>query len=120
MLAGMYIKLIAAGVIIAAALGAVWYVNNLQETVEEQKAVIIQKEANIKQLGAAIEQQNAAVDALKKDADARLAAAETKLVVARAETAKAKSRATIIYKEKPSDPNDLCKSALDLVNGGAK
>lgn len=120
MFAGMYAKLIVAGLIMAAVLGAWWYVTGLQDTVEEQKAVIIQKEANIQQLNSAIETQNSAVDALKKDADVRLAAAETKLTAARAETVKAKARATIIYKEKPSDPNDLCKSALDLVNGGVK
>lgn len=120
MLSGLYVKLIGAAVIVAAVLGAVWYVNNLKDTIEEQKATIIQKEANIKQLSGAIDSQNAAIEALKKEADERLKAAEAELAKAKAETAAAKKRATVIYRDKPSDPNDLCKSALDIINRGAQ
>lgn len=110
MLTGMYIKLIAAGIIIAAVLGAVWYVNNLQDQVAElttQNTV----------LSAKLKDQNDAIDVLKQDADTRLKAGEALIAAAQEETKKARGRSTIIYKTKPSTPGDDCKSALDLVNG---
>lgn len=113
MLSGMYIKLIAAAVIMAAVVGGYLYVTNLQDTVKELETQIVLKDA-------AIKQQNDAIDALKKEADARLAAAQAELEKAKAETVAAKARAQSAYKAKPSDPSNLCKSALDLVNGGAK
>ena len=120
MLTGLYGRLIGAALIIAAVAGAYFYVSNLRSTIKEQEAVIIQKEANIKQLAGAIDTQNAAIDKLKTDADARVKAAEAKVAEAKQETVKAKTRADAIFRAKPKDPSDLCKSALDLVNGGAK
>lgn len=120
MISGLYVKLIAAAVIAAAVVGGYLYVRNLKSTVEEQKAVIIQKEANIKQLSTAIEEQNAAIDRLQADAASRLKAAEEALKLAKAEAVRAKGRADALFRAKPKDPSDLCKSALDLVNGGAQ
>jgi uncharacterized protein HemX len=110
MFAGMYAKLIGIAIIVAAVLGAVWYVNHLQDQVKTLTSANIVLESKIKD-------QNDAVDALKKDADARVAAAEVAVAAAKDETVKAKKKATIIYKQAPSTPGDNCKSALDLVNG---
>ena len=120
MISGLYVKLIAAALIAAAVIGGYLYVRNLQSTVKEQAAVIIQKEANIKQLSGAIDQQNAAIEQLKTDAEMRIKAAEALVAAAKAETVKAKKRADDIFRAKPKDPSDLCKSALDLVNGGGQ
>lgn len=110
MLSGMYIKLIGAALIAAAVIGGYLYVSNLQDKVE---TLTTQKAA----LEGQIVTQNAAIDAWKRDADERLAAGAAALELAKAETVKAKAKATIIYKWKPSTPEDACKSALDLVNG---
>lgn len=113
MLSGLYIKLIAAAIIVAAVLGAVWYVKHLQGQVADltaQNTILVDK----------LKTQNDAIDALKVDADKRVKAGEEAVAAAKAETAKAKGKATIIYKTKPSTPGDACKSALDLVNGAAK
>ena len=109
MFAGLYVKLIAAAIVVAAVLGAVWYVKHLQSEVAElttQNTVLSSK----------LQDQNNAIDALKEDADARLKAGEALVAAAKEETKKAKGRSTIIYKTKPSTPGDDCKSALDLVN----
>ena len=109
MFAGTYARLIMIAVIVMAVLSGVWYVKHLQGQVEELTAkniVLTQEIAN----------QNAAVDALKKDADARVAAGEAAVKAAKAETAKAKGRAVIIYKKPPSTPGNDCKSSLDLIN----
>ena len=118
MFAGMYVKLIAAAIIVAAVVGAVWYVRHLQSSVAELEQTIAVKEASIKQLSASIEAQNAAIDTLKADADKRLAAAAEQIAKAKIETARARAAADAIYKTKPSDPSNLCKSALNLVNQG--
>lgn len=112
MLSGMYIKLIGAALIAAAVIGGYLYVTNLQDKVETLTSEKVALEGQIVT-------QNAAIDTWKKDADVRLAANEAALVAAQAETAKAKGKATIIYKWKPSTPEDSCKSALDLINGVA-
>lgn len=113
MLTGLYARLIGIGLIVAACLGAWWYVHHLQSEVKELTT-------QVTVLGGKLKDQNDAIDLLKKDADARVAAAQQQIALAQAETLKAKGRATIVYKAKPSDPTNLCKSALDLVNGGAK
>jgi uncharacterized protein HemX len=110
---GLNIKLIAALVIAAAIAGALFYVRGLQNDVKELT------EKNIV-LTTAIETQNKAVETLKADADNRLKAAGEQLAVAKAEAAKGKGKATVIFKTKPSTPGNACKSALDLVNGVAK
>ena len=113
MFAGMYLKLIALAIVVAAVLGGIWYVHHLQSEVKDLTTQNVT-------LSTKLEQQNAAVIAFKEDADKRLAAGQAELTKAQAEAAKNKATARIIYKTKPSTPGDLCKSALDLVNGGAK
>lgn len=110
---GLQTKLIALAGIALLAAAAWWYVSSLQGEVRELTAantIISQK----------LKDQNDAIDLLKKDADVRLAAGEAAVKLAKEEAAKVKGKATIIYRTKPSDPKDVCKSALDLVNGAAK
>lgn len=110
MLSGMYVKLIGAALIAASVIGAYLYVTNLQDKVEtltDEKATLVSQ----------IEVQNEAIAVWKAEADARLQASEAALEAARTESTKAKARATVIYKWRPSTPDDACKSALDLVNG---
>lgn len=112
MLTGLYAKLIAAAIIVAAVLGAVWYVTSLQNEVKElttQNTLLSSK----------LKDQNDAIDLLKQDADARVKAGEEAVKAAKEETKKAKGRATVIYKTAPSTPGNDCKSALDLINAGA-
>lgn len=110
MFAGIYLKLIAAAVIVAAVLGGYMYVKHLQN--ENQR---LTQELAI--VGSKLSDQNAAVARLKTESDERLAAAQKDLQLAQAEAAKGKNRARVIYKSVPSTPGDDCKSALDLMNG---
>lgn len=110
MLSGLYARLIAAAIALAIVLGGFWYVHSLRKEIAELK------EANVV-LSTKLKSQNDAIEQWKKDADARLAAAQADLDKAKEEAAKAKGKATIIYKSKPSTPGDACKSALDLING---
>lgn len=113
MLSGIYIKLIAGGIILAVVLGGWWYVSGLQNkvnTLTTEKAVLEGK----------ILTQNAAIKSLQDEAIQQKKDNEAAVAAAKAETAAAKGRATIIYKTRPSDPSDPCKSALDLMNGVTK
>lgn len=120
MLSGLYAKLIGIGLIVAACLGAWWYVQHLQGSIKdlEQKLVICAAQGTV--LTQKILDQNAAVDAAKVEADHRVAAAKVQIDAAKAETVKAKKKATVIYKTPPSTPGDSCRSALDLINGVQK
>lgn len=118
MFIGAYAKLIAAAVIVAAVIGGFLYVKHLQSSVAELEQTLAVKEASIKQLSASIDAQNLAIEELKKDGDRRLALAAAELAKAKAETARARAAADVIYKVRPSDPNNMCKSALDLINAG--
>lgn len=109
MLNTLYLKLIGLGLVVVLVLSGVWYVRHLQTEVGALKA-------DKAELSAKIQLQNAAVEKLKTDADARVAAGEVKVAAAETAASAARGRATIIYKSKPSTPNDLCKSALDLLN----
>ena len=113
MLAGLNLKIIGLLVVFAAILGAGWYIKRLQSQVEGLTTEKIVLENSIKI-------QNAAIDQLKVDSDARLAQAEIALKAAQDAVEKAKGRARIIYKTKPSTPGNDCKSALDLINEGVK
>ncbi len=110
MFSGLYVRIAAIAVLVVALLGAVWYVHGLRSKIEDlegQKTVLETK----------LKSQNDAIEQLKTDSDARIAAAQAELDKAKEEAEKAKGKATIIYKTKPSTPSDYCKSALDLVNG---
>lgn len=113
MFTGLYARLIVIGLIVAALAGGWWYVRGLQKERDELKQ-------QVTILSVKLEEQNQAIDAWKKEADAKLKAAEAEISKAKADTAAAQARAKNVFRAKPSDPSNLCKSALDLVNGGAK
>lgn len=110
MFAGMYARLIGIGLIVAAVLGAWWYVSSLRSENEELRTAKTVLETKIAD-------QNAGIEALKREGEQRLAAAQVEIDAAQAATVAAKKKATIIYKQPPSTPGDNCKSALDIVNG---
>lgn len=110
MFSGLYARLIAVAVVIAIVFGALAYVRGLKSENAELKGENIVLSTKLKS-------QNDAIEQWKAEADARLAAAQADLEKAKEEAAKAKGKATIIYKTKPSTPGDACKSALDLING---
>lgn len=106
-------KLIALGIVVAMTIGGWMYVTGLQDQVaqlEKDKVVLVEK----------INTQNAAVLAIKKTADKKAEEAKADIEKAKAKADKATADAKAYYRAKPSTPADRCKSALDLINGGAK
>jgi hypothetical protein len=120
MLSGLYAKLIGIGLIVSACVGALLYVSHLQHAVKDLEQQLITCAAQGNVLSQKILDQNAAVDAAKVVADKRVAEAKVLIDAAKAETVKAKKKATMIYKTPPSTPGNSCKSALDLINGVQK
>lgn len=57
-----------------------------------------------------------AITQLKKDAEDRLKRAQEDLDKAKAEADALRKTANDLYKAKPNHPDDLCRSALELVN----
>lgn len=108
-----YAKLIGAAAIAAAVISGWFYVQGLRS----DNARLLLENNNI---GLKLTDQNAAVEKLKREADEKLAAAQVALEQARRETIVARKRAQEIFRAKPSTPTDLCKSALDLINGGVQ
>lgn len=80
------------------------------------RADLIEARLLIEELSGKIDTQNQAVLALKDAAEARAQKAEAALALAQVQRDKAKARASKLYQAKPGS-SDLCKSALDLVNG---
>lgn len=117
MLDGLYVKLIIAGLILAAVIGAGVYVQNLRSTNEQLTKDKIMLTSKVKE-------QNDAVTALKADSDARLAAAAVELSAANTVALAKQGKATVIYKMVPSVPGADCasdrKSTLDLINSQVK
>lgn len=64
--------------------------------------------------------QNLSIEKMKQDSIARELAGKALIEQAQKAAQENKSKATVIYKTKPSKPGDSCQSALDLVNGSAK
>jgi ArsR family metal-binding transcriptional regulator len=120
MISGLYTRLIGIAIIVAACLGAWWYVSSLRSTITALKADNITLIAQGEVLAQKIKDQNAAADVFKADADNRLKAADAQLAAAKADTVNAKARATTIYKTPPSTPGNDCMSALDMINGVTK
>jgi len=112
MFTGLYARLIGAGLIAAAVIAGWLYVSNLRTKVDTLTSDKVRLQAEL-------DLQSASILAAKQLADTQLAAAKVELDAAKAETEKAKKRSVVIYKQPPSNPNDLCKSALDLMNAAA-
>lgn len=106
-------RLIAVAVISLAVFGAYKYVSHLQHELTDERS-------KNTELTTKLSLQNDAITQMQKDAAARLASHEVELKAAKEATAAAKDKAQTIYKTPPSVPNDSCKSALNLINGGKK
>jgi hypothetical protein len=113
MLSSLYAKLAGLAIILALITGAYAYVGHLKHEVTEltaQNTILTSK----------LQDQNAAITQLKIDSDAREVAGKAAIAAAAASVAAGKAQAKIIYQTKPSKPNDLCRSTIDLINGAKK
>jgi hypothetical protein len=117
MFTGLYARLIGIAVILAAVVGAYWYVTHLQSQVKTLTADNIVLQDKIKT-------QNAAVDTFKNEADARLTSAQAELAVAQNAATQIQTKSRIIYKTIPSKGTATCEndraSALDLLNAAGQ
>lgn len=104
----MYVFGIMALIIVA--YGLYQYTSELNNQLREERA-------KSTELATKLRLQNDAVSQLKKDADLRLEAHKKDLEAAKKQSVIIQEKAKVIYKTQPSVPNDLCKSALDLING---
>lgn len=77
------------------------------------------EQANVKGLKDAIGVQNGAVEALASTAQAALAESVEARKAAQRAAAEAQRRAGEIKQRPPSDPTDMCRSALDLYEWAA-
>jgi len=123
MISTLYLKLAGAAAVLALVGGAYLYVSHLRSSVETLKTAAVQREMYVNQqtdkiasLGQTLKDQNDAVDALRAEGAARLKQAAADLAVAKRAAVAAKASAQTIFITKPSTPDDLCKSALDLLN----
>lgn len=113
MLTALQYKLIGGVVLALALFGGYRYVSHLQgriSTLESEKT----------ELSTKLNTQNDAIKQMKIDADERKEKHKEELEKAMQKSSEKKQEAQVIYKTVPSNPSDLCKSALDLINGGAK
>jgi hypothetical protein len=113
MLTSLQFKLIGALVLALALFGGYKYVAHLQgrvDTLTSEKT----------ELSTKLDTQNKAILQMKKDADERKEKHAEELKEAAQKSTEKKQEAQVIYKTVPSNPSDMCKSALDLINGGAK
>lgn len=106
-------RLVAVAVAVLAAFGLYKYVQNLKSTIKEL-------ESSNTELTTKLNTQNNAIRQMAADAALRQETFKTALEEADRKVAEAKTKSIVYYKAKPSTPNDSCKSALDLINGGAK
>lgn len=108
--------------VLASALAAAgyFYVDSLYTQIGDLSKKNTELVSKNSELSTKLRMQNDAVAQLKKDSDARTASHKAELEAAKRDSAVAKNKARVIYHTPPSNPNDLCASALDLVNGAAK
>lgn len=106
-------KLIAAGLILLAVFGVFKYIKGLNTEISNLRDEKTQLETKLNI-------QNTAILQMKKEADERALSYKSELEQAQKQVDEAKKKAGTIYKAQPSTPNNSCKSALDLMNGGSK
>lgn len=111
--------IIALSLIAAVAINA-WYIDHLKTKIATQEKDLVTLRGNVQTLSKAIDSQNKAVQDLRDAAAKALKAHEAELAAAKKQTAIAEQKAKVLYNAKPSDPNNLCKSAVDLINGVSK
>ncbi len=89
---------------------AVFYVRHLKADLQTAREKVTELQVKLKV-------QNDAVMSLKAEADAALVKHQQELEKAQSDLDAAKAQAHVIYKAAPSNPKDLCGSALKLMNG---
>lgn len=105
---------LAGAVLVAAAIAStMFYVRHLKTELKTAQDHVTELQVKLKV-------QNDAVMSLKKEADDALVKHKQELDQAQADLETAKSQARTIYKTPPSNPKDLCGSALELMNGASK
>ena len=104
------LSLIIGAVTIVGVFCAFKYVSNLKNN-------LAASQIEVTTLATKLRLQNGAVAQLKKDMEQRKALHDEELKEARKQSVIIQEKAKVIYKTQPSVPNDLCKSALDLING---
>ncbi len=97
-----------------------FYVDSLKGQIKNLSDANTQLVTENSTLSTKLRMQNDAVAQLKKESDARTAAHKTELEAAKRESAAQRNKGQVIYKTPPSNPDDLCASALTLINGAAK
>lgn len=97
---------------IAAALigGAVWKYRSMSDEVDKLRSEKSELEIRVSDL-------NGQIDRLGRESEAKARAAEVALRKAKADAQAAKARADDIYRQPAEIPQDLCLSALRLLNG---
>lgn len=108
--------------IIAGGAGTLYYRAEAAEAREELTRCagdLALERANVKGLKDAIGVQNGAVEALESTAQAALAESAAAREAAALAAAEAQRRAGDIQARPPSDPSDMCRSALDLYEWAA-
>lgn len=103
-------QLITSAVVLVMAFGLYNHVENLNDELISERAKVVE-------ISTKLRLQNDAVIQLKKDADLRIASHKKDLEAAKSQSAVIQGKAQIIYKTRPSTPDDSCRSALDLING---
>ena len=106
-------KLIVGGLILLAVFGVFKYVKGLNTQISNLRDEKTQLETKLNM-------QNTAILQMKKESDERALTYKSELEQAQKQVHEAQKKAETIYKARPSTPNDSCKSALDLMNGGSK
>lgn len=101
---------------IAGALLVVLAVAAMGLKIRNLKSDLKESQDKVTELNVKLKVQNEAVLSLKAEADAALERHKQELQVANDALEQAKEKAQVIYKTPPSQPKDLCNSALDLMN----
>jgi predicted nucleic acid-binding Zn-ribbon protein len=114
------VKAIIALTAIAAIAIDAWYIDHLKTKIAAQEKDLVVLRGNNETLSKAIDSQNKAIQNLQDAAAAALKEHQAELDAAKKATAQAKKKADSLYNAQPSNPANLCDSALNLLNGGAK
>lgn len=117
------IKDIIIGILSIVVISGICYIEFLKikrnELMTEKRSLEVQlsiSEGNVKQLGNAIDIQNSAIKKIKNDADEKQIRDQKELQKAKKVADYYKGRADDILKSVPSNPENMCLSAEDLIN----
>ena len=100
-----------AGIVLLALalLAGVLYCRHLKSNLVE---MTVQRDAAVQQ----VELQNRAIEQMHRESQAREQAGKVLVEQAKKEAEQSRQKAITIARTKPTDPNDMCKSALSLIN----